>query len=74
MYGQWLTEHKCRPGRRPQMPPFQENCFDLRRKKCQTNPKNFWRPFLVIDQKIKFYVYRISALSAAPFDLFRPLI
>src|SRR6218665_1931347 len=24
---QWRTEHKCRPGRRPQMPPIQEKHF-----------------------------------------------
>jgi len=24
---QWRTEHKCRPGRRPEMPPFQGKNF-----------------------------------------------
>ena len=37
---QWRTEQKCRPGRWPQMPPFEDKNFYLR---CQ----NFWWLFLV---------------------------
>src|SRR6218665_3854458 len=34
MRNQWLTEHKYRPGRRPQMPPFREKIL-VRPKKSQ---------------------------------------
>jgi len=37
---QWRTEHKCRPGRRPHMPTFQEkNCWSGPKKTSTNSPK-----------------------------------
>src|SRR6218665_1880857 len=56
IYIQWRTEHKCRPGRRPQMSPFQE-------KKLSTNSHKFLTTlFLLIHPKMK--ILRVTSCAA----------
>src|SRR6218665_315044 len=65
---QWRTEHKCRPGRRREMPPFQE--------KMSSNSPEFLTTFLVIDPKDENFFCRPPPLSCAAlnFQLFCPFL
>src|SRR6218665_1242444 len=65
---QWRTEHKCRPGRRPQMPPFQE-------KFCCPAQTNVNQTFLlVIHPKMKILLDELCRpLCRPPFPV-PPLI
>ena len=50
-YFQWRTEHKCRPGRWPQMPPFQEKKISLAEKMSTKTQKFLTTLFVVIHPK-----------------------
>ena len=64
-YKQWRTEHKCRPGRRPQMPPFQQKRFLSGAKNVNQLAKISDDHFWSFTQKMNIvYVTNCAAPSA----------